>query len=143
MDMMKLATQLLASKLGGSANTDNNMIESVIGGLLGGSGNSGGSGIDLGSIVGNLQSNGLGDIAQSWLGDGDNEHISRDQITSMLGSDKVAQAADALGADQNDLLRGLQDMLPQVIDKSSSGGSLLDSVGGLSGLAGMASKFLK
>lgn len=138
MDMMKLATQLIASKLGGGA--DNSMVESVIGGLLGGSGD---NGMDLGSIVGNLQSNGLGDIASSWLGDGDNAEISTDQITSMLGSDKVAQAAEALGADQNDLLSGLQSMLPQVIDKSSSGGSLLDSVGGIGGLAGLASKFLK
>lgn len=140
MDMMKLATQLLASKLGGDAGGNNDMVQNVIGNLLGGSG---GQGIDLGSIVGSLQNSGLGNLAESWLGDGDNEHISRSQIENMLGSDKVAQAAQELGADQNDLLRGLQNMLPQVIDKSSSGGSLLDSVGGLGGLANMASKFLK
>jgi len=140
MDMMKLATQLLASKLGGNAGGNSDMVQNVIGGLLGGSG---GSGIDLGSLVGNLQNSGLGDIAQSWLGDGDNEHISRSQIESMLGSDKIANAAQQLGADQNDLLRGLQDMIPQVVDKSSSGGSLLDSVGGIGGLASMAGKFLK
>ena len=61
----------------------------------------------------------------------------------MLGSDKIKEAASQLGTDQNDLLRGLQDMMPQVVDKSSSGGSLLDSVGGIEGLAGLASKFLK
>ena len=141
MDMMKLATELLASKLGdtnGGGNTD--LVQSVIGGLLGGSGN---QGIDLGSLVGGLQNSGLGDIAQSWLGDGNNEHISRSQIESMLGSDKIQQAASQLGADQNDLLRGLQDMIPQVVDKSSSGGNLLDAVGGIQGLAGLASKFLK
>lgn len=140
MDMMKLAGQLLASKLGGEAGGNNDMVQNVIGSLLGGSG---GQGIDLGSIVGNLQNSGLGSIAESWLGDGDNAEISGSQIESMLGSDKIAQAAQQLGTDQNDLLRGLQDMLPQVIDKSSSGGSLLDSVGGLGGLASMASKFLK
>jgi uncharacterized protein YidB (DUF937 family) len=140
MDMMKLATQLLASKLGGNAGQSNDMVESVIGNLLGGSG---GSGIDLGSLVGNLQNSGLGDIAQSWLGDGENNGISRSQIESMLGSDKIQSAAQELGADQNDLLRGLQNMLPQVVDKSSSGGSLLDSVGGIGGLASLASKFLK
>lgn len=144
MDIMKLAGQLLASKLGGSAgNSDgasSDMIENVIGGLLGGSG---GNGIDLGSIVGNLQNSGLGDIAESWLGDGDNKEISSSQIEDMLGSDKVAQAAQQLGTDQGDLLSSLQKMLPQVVDKSSSGGSLLDSVGGLGGLASMASKFLK
>jgi len=125
MDMMKLATQLLASKLGGNAGGNSDMVQNVIGSLLGG--NSGG--LDLGSLVGNLKSSGLDDVAESWLGDGDNAHISRSQIESMLGSDKIQNAAQQLGADQNDLLRGLQNMLPQVVDKSSSGGSLLDSVG--------------
>jgi len=143
MDMMKLATQLLASKLGGSgsASGNNDLIQSVIGGLLGGSNNN--AGIDLGSLLGGLQKSGLGDIAESWLGDGDNAHISRSQIENMLGSDKIQAAAQQLGADQNDLLRGLQDMLPQVVDKSSSGGNLLDSVGGIGGLASLAGKFLK
>ena len=140
MDMMKLATQLLASKLGNNAGGSNDMVENVIGSLLGGSG---GSGIDLGSIVGSLQNSGLADVAESWLGDGDNAHISRSQIESMLGSDKIKNAASQLGADQNDLLRGLQNMLPQVVDKSSSGGSLLDAVGGIGGLASLAGKFLK
>ena len=137
---MKLATQLLASKLGNDTGKSNDMVEDVIGRLLGGAET---SGIDLGSLVGNLQNSGLGDIAKSWLGDGDNSSISRSQIEAMLGSDKIQNAAQALGADQNDLLRGLQDMLPQLIDKSSSGGNLLDSVGGIGGLASLAGKFLK
>ena len=141
MDIMDLATKALASKLGGgSSNASNDMISSVLGNLLGGSSN---QGIDLGSLVSNLNSNGLGDLASSWLGDGDNASISGSQLESLLGSDKIQQAASQLGADQGDLLSGLQDMIPQMVDKSSSGGDLLDSVGGLSGLAGMASKFLK
>jgi uncharacterized protein YidB (DUF937 family) len=140
MDMMKLATQLLASKLGNSGGGNADLVQSVIGNLLGGSG---GNGIDLGSLVGGLQNSGMADIAESWLGDGDNAHISRSQIESMLGSGKIQEAASQLGADQNDLLRGLQNMLPQVVDKSSSGGNLLDAVGGIGGLAGLASKFLK
>lgn len=140
MDLMKLATTVLASKLGGSAGGNSDMLQSVIGSLLGGSG---GQGIDLGSLVGNLQGGGLADIAESWLGDGDNAEISESQITDLLGSDKLKQAAQQLGADEGDLLSGLKEMLPQVVDKSSSGGSLLDSVGGIGGLASMASKFLK
>jgi len=138
MDVMKLATTLLASKLGGSGNSD--MIQSVIGKLLGGSGD---SGIDLGSLVGNLQSGGLGDIAESWLGDGDNAEISGSQLEGLLGSDKIQEAASQLGTDSGSLLNGLKDMIPQVVDKSSSGGNLLDSVGGIGGLASLASKFLK
>jgi len=140
MDMMKLATQVLASKLGGNAGGNSDMVQNVIGSLLGGSGD---SGLDLGSLVGNLQNSGLGDIAQSWLGDGDNAEISSSQIESLLGSDKIKEAASQLGADQGDLLSGLKEMIPQVVDKSSSGGSLLDSVGGIGGLASLAGKFLK
>lgn len=140
MDMMKLATQVLASKLGSSASNNDDLLQSVIGNLLGGSG---GQGIDLGSIVGSLQGGGLADIAESWLGNGSNADISPSQIESLLGSDKLKEAASQLGANQDELLAGLREMLPQVVDKSSSDGNLLDAVGGLSGLANLAGKFLK
>ena len=140
MDMMRLATQVLASKLGSSASNNYDLLQSVIGNLLGGSG---GQGIDLGSIVGSLQGGGLADIAESWLGNGSNADISPSQIESLLGSDKLKEAASQLGANQDELLAGLREMLPQVVDKSSSDGNLLDAVGGLSGLANLAGKFLK
>ena len=140
MDLMEMATSMLGSKLNSSSGNNNEMLQSVIQNLLSGSG---GQGIDLGALVGNLQNSGLGDLASSWLGDGDNQGISASQLESVFGADKIAQAAQQLGADQGDVLQGLQDMLPQLVDKSSSGGSLLDSVGGLGGLASMASKFLK
>jgi len=140
MDIMDLATKALASKLGGAANTDSNALSSVLGSLMGGSS---GNGIDLGDLVGKLNDGGLGDLASSWLGDGDNADISTSQVEQLLGSDKIQQAASQLGTSQGELLDGLKSMIPQMVDQSSSGGNLLDSVGGLSGLAGMASKFLK
>lgn len=140
MDIMKLATQLLASNMGSGNNQNADLVQSVIGKLLGGSD---GQGVDLGSLVGALQNGGLSDIAESWLGDGNNVPISKSQLEGLLGSNKIQEAAAQLGADRNDLLAGLQQMIPQVVDKSSSGGSLLDSVGGIGGLAGLASKLLK
>lgn len=136
---MKIGAQLLAAKLGSNANSD--VIQSAIGSLLGGNNSEGG--LDLGSLVGNLQNGGLANIAESWLGDGDNEEISTEQVEGLFGSDKIQEVASQLGADQGDLLAGLKEALPQMVDKSSSGGSLLDSVGGVAGLAGLASKFLK
>ena len=109
MDMMKLATQVLASKLSSSASNNDDLLQSVIGNLLGGSG---GQGIDLGSIVGSLQGGGLADIAESWLGNGSNADISPSQIESLLGSDKLKEAASQLGANQDELLAGLREMLP-------------------------------
>ena len=139
MDIMKIGAQLLASKLGSNVNSD--VIQSAIGGLLGGNNNDGG--LDLSSLVGNLQNGDLSNIAESWLGDGDNEEISEEQVEGLFGSEKIQEMASQLGANQGDVLSGLKEALPQMVDKSSSGGSLLDSVGGVSGLAGLASKFLK
>ena len=136
MDIMNLAKGLLAQKLGG----DNAMIEAAMGSLLGG-GQQGG-GLDIGSLVSGMQAKGLGDVASSWLGDGENADISPDQLKDVLGQDKIAAAAQQLGTDEGSLLDGLKDAIPQMVDKSSSGGNLLDAVGGLGGVANMAKKFL-
>ena len=129
MDLMQLGTQLLASKLGNGANSAS--ITSALGGLLSGSGGQS----SLGGIVAAMQGKGLGAIAESWLGDGDNADISTDQVREVVGSDKIAAMAAELNTDEGSLLDGLKDALPQLVDKSSSGGSLLDSAGGLLGMA--------
>lgn len=132
MDIMNLASGMLAEKLG----VESSVISGAMDSLLGG-----GDKMDLGSLVSSLQSSGLGDVASSWLGDGENADISADQLKDVLGGDKVSAAAAELGTDEGSLLESLKDALPQIIDKSSSGGSLLDSVGGIGGLASMAKKF--
>jgi uncharacterized protein YidB (DUF937 family) len=139
MDLMKLGAQLVMSKLGGGAGTSSDSISSVLGNLLGG-GDNGGDG--MGNILSAMKEKGLGSVADSWLGDGDNKEISSDQLRDVMGGDKVTEMASELGTDENSLLSGLKDALPQMVDKSSSGGSLLDNLGGLSGALGMAKKFL-
>ena len=129
MDLLQLGTQLLAGKLGNGANSAS--ITSALGSLLSGSGEQS----SLGGIVAAMQGKGLGAIAESWLGDGDNADISTDQVREVVGSDKIAAMAAELNTDEGSLLDGLKDALPQLVDKSSSGGSLLDSAGGLLGMA--------
>lgn len=142
MDLMKLGTQLLMSKLGG--NTSESGVTSALSGLLGNS--SGGGGLDLGSLVSQMVSGGgsggLQSMVASWLGDGDNEAIAPNQIKDLLGGDKVSQFASQLGVDEDTAADGLAEAIPQMVDKGSSGGSLLDSVGGISGAVDMAKKFL-
>jgi len=130
MDIMNLAKGMLAQKLGADSDAIGGAMDSLLGD---------GDKLDLGSLVSGFQSKGLGDVASSWLGDGDNTPISADQLKGVLGSEKITQAAAQLGTNENALLDGLKDALPQLIDKSSSGGSLLGSLGGL---GGMAKKFL-
>jgi uncharacterized protein YidB (DUF937 family) len=131
MDFKKLAMNMVAQKLGG----DSDAISGVMDGLLGG-----GDKMDIGSLVGSFKEKGLGDVASSWLGDGENAPVSVDQLKDVLGGEQVAAAAAKLGTDEGSLLESLTGALPQLVDKASSGGNLLESVGGLGGLAGMAKK---
>ena len=129
MDLMQIGSQLIASKLGGGANSE--AITSALGGLMAGkNGNP-----DLGELISSMQSKGLGSVVSSWLGDGQNEEISADQVRDVVGSDKVANMAEQLHTDEDSLLDGLKEALPQIIDKSSRGGSLLDNAGDLLGMA--------
>ena len=41
---------------------------------------------------------------------------------------------------ESEAVGGLQDAMPQMMDQASSGGSLLDSIGGISGAIGLAGK---
>ena len=138
MDLMQLGTQLLSENLG--LQVDANTVSSALSGLLGdGQGN-----VDFASLATKIASSGeLGNVLNSWLGDGANQAISPESILSLLGNSNVSDFASKVGTDSTTAASGLADMLPQVMDKASSGGSLLESVGGLGGLMGAASSFLK
>lgn len=141
MDLMKIGTQLLLSKLGGNASESG--ISSALSSLLGG-GSSANGGLDLGSIVAGMLKNGGGleNIVGSWLGDGDNDAVSGSQIKDILGSDKISAFASELGIDEDVAAESLAEAVPQMVDKGSTGGSLLDAVGGIDGALNLARKFL-
>ncbi len=137
MDIIQIGAQLLQSKLGSNLQTGD--IASALSGLLGG------DNFDIGSLISKMQGNsGLASMAASWLGDGANSAMSGSQVMDIFGKDKVTEFASKLNIDEGTASNGLADMLPQLIDKASSGGSLLDSamgsMGGAGGLMGMAGK---
>jgi uncharacterized protein YidB (DUF937 family) len=137
MDMMKMGSELLANSLGGSA--DSEQASAALSGLLGGSGGN----LDLGALAAKMASSGeLSSVIGSWLGDGGNAGISVESITALFGSPAIADFAAKLGVDPSKAMSALSDVLPQLMDKSSSGGSLLDSIGGAEGLLGAAKSFL-
>ena len=136
---MGAATFANSSKSGDAGSgLDIGNLTSALSGLVGGDRNN--TGIDLSSLVSKMDASGLGAVAKSWLGNGNNESVSTDQITNMFGSDKISEFASKLGLSKDEAAGGLSEALPQMVDKASSGGSLLDSMGGLSGALGMAGK---
>jgi uncharacterized protein YidB (DUF937 family) len=126
MSLLNMAAEILSSKLSKSGNsTSINGLISALKNLLptGGDGD-----LDMSDLVGLLNKGGLASLVTSWLGDGKNSPISVSQIVAILGQDKIASFAKAIGANTDTATKGLSEMLPELIDKNSSGGNLLSSV---------------
>lgn len=131
-----MGAEMLMNKLGGEGGVDLGNAGEMLSGLF----SDGDGNFNMQAMIDKMQESGLGGLADSWLGDGDNEAISPEQVQDVVGVDKIKELASQFGTDEGSLLSGLSEALPQVVDKSSSGGSLLDNLGGLDGVMDMAKK---
>jgi len=73
-----------------------------------------------------FQSKGLGDVISSWIGTGQNQPVTGDQIANVLGSEQIRQFAQKLGFSSEDLSNGLASVLPQIIDHLTPHGQVPD-----------------
>ena len=136
MDIVKLGIELITKQFGG--NVSEEKAGSALLGLLG----NGSGELDIAGLVSKFAGTGaIASVVSSWLGDGANKGINAAQILEMFGSGKVSDFANTLGVDTATAASGLSNVLPTLIDKSSSGGNVLDSVGGIGGALDMAKKF--
>lgn len=78
----------------------------------------------LGNLTSAFQGAGLGNVLQSWLGNGQNLPISGDQVKQVLGSGTIADMAKSAGMGESDTSNALAGLLPQVIDKLSPDGNM-------------------
>jgi uncharacterized protein YidB (DUF937 family) len=92
-------------------------------------------------IVQKFEQAGLGGIAQSWLGAGQNQPVSGEQVQSALGAGPVGQVAEQLGVPPQAAAGHIAQFLPLILDHLSPGGQLPQD-GGLSGLEGLVSRFV-
>lgn len=139
MDILELGAKLLKDNL--NSGTSMTGIQQALGQLLGARNGK----LDLAALVSQVSSGGnLQSIVTSWLGDGANSSISPAQILSIFGEGKIGEFSKQLGIDREQAAGGLAQALPQMIDKFSSGGNLLQSAlgssGGVGGLLGAAKK---
>jgi len=107
----------------GSSGGQADLISAVIG-MLGNSGGQGGGLGGLAGLVAKMQQSGLGDVAASWVGTGENKGIGADQLGQVLGGDMIEGLTRQLGMNQGDLLGQLSQMLPQVVDKLTPQGQI-------------------
>ena len=93
---------------------------SVLGGAAAGSVLSGG----LGNIIKELQDSGHGRAAQSWVGTGANEEIAPKDLANALGSQTLNTLSKQTGLSVDDLLAGLSQHLPDLVDQLTPNGRL-------------------
>jgi uncharacterized protein YidB (DUF937 family) len=91
-----------------------------LGGLLAG----GAGGGMLGDLMRQFNQSGAGDAANSWVSPGDNIPVTPQQIESTFGSDIINQLADQFGINKTELLQGLSDTLPDVVNQLTPDGRL-------------------
>jgi uncharacterized protein YidB (DUF937 family) len=75
-------------------------------------------------IVAQLEQQGLGGVARSWVSQGDNEPISPAQISQGFGSGMLGQLAAKAGMNPQELAAKLSQALPTAIDKLTPGGTI-------------------
>jgi uncharacterized protein YidB (DUF937 family) len=100
------------------------VLKGPLGGLLGGA--AAGSVISggLGDLMKQLQQGGQGDTANSWVGTGQNKAIAPNDLAKALGADQIESLTSQSGMSRDDLLSGLSQYLPKVVDHLTPDGRL-------------------
>lgn len=78
----------------------------------------------LNALTQNFERNGLGQIMSSWIGNGENAPISRDQIKSVLGSNCLANLARKAGISPETAAEYLTKSLPSLVDALTPSGKV-------------------
>jgi uncharacterized protein YidB (DUF937 family) len=96
------------------------LLKGVLGGGAAGGALSGG----LNDLLKQLQQNGQGAAANSWVGTGQNKTIAPKDLASALGADRINSLMAYSGMSREDMLSGLSEHLPNVVDKLTPDGRL-------------------
>ena len=70
---------------------------------------------------------GLGDKARSWVGDGQKQPVSGDEVRRALGDREVDQIAQKAGMPSNEASDELASILPDTVSKLTPGGKIPDA----------------
>ncbi len=131
---MGLLDQVIGGLLGGGGGGNASPMGGVLSSLLGGGGQQspmggqagmggmGGGGV--GGLVSMFEQAGLGHIAQSWVGNGQNQPVSPDQLQSVFGQDRVQSMASQAGMQPQDFLSQLSQHLPNAVNGMTPNGQV-------------------
>lgn len=107
----------LLETLGGGNQSESNPLVGAIGGMISQQGG-------LQGMMNQFSEKGLGDAFSSWVGLGENQSISADQIQKVIGSEQVTALAQKIGIDPAQASAMLSQYLPKIIDKLTPTGQV-------------------
>ena len=124
-----------ASEKGDASGQVNPMI-GIVGGLLAQSGG-------LQGLANKFSQSGQGNAFQSWVGMGENQPVSSNQIQSVLGPEQVNAIATRLGVDPAIVSTFLAEYLPKIVDKLTPAGKIDPAADQQQGLAALLPSLLQ
>jgi uncharacterized protein YidB (DUF937 family) len=78
----------------------------------------------LGNLIRQFQDGGYSRVAQSWVGTGPNEEIAPNDLANALGADTLDALTRQTGMKRADLLSGLSQHLPELVNQLTPSGRL-------------------
>ena len=78
----------------------------------------------LGGLLNQFQQSGLGDVMKSWIGPGQNQPISPNQLGSALGPQTIKILAQKTGMSEQEISTHLSQILPNVVDTLTPNGRM-------------------
>lgn len=94
-------------------------------GMLGGTGSGGQTGLH--QLVDSMHANGLGNVAQSWVGNADKQPITPAQVEQVLSSGQLAELSAKSGIPADQLSSGVATILPHIVSSLTPEGKLPDA----------------
>jgi uncharacterized protein YidB (DUF937 family) len=134
---MGLLDSILSAVSGrGDTSSEGNQLLGVLSGLLAQSGG-------LQGMASKFSQSGQGDAFSSWVGMGENQPVSSNQVQEALGSDQVRAIATKMGVDPNLASQFLAEYLPKIVDKLTPTGKVDPTVDHQQGLAALLPSLLQ
>ena len=108
----------------------------ILGGLLTQAGG-------LQGLASKFSQSGQGDAFSSWVGMGENQSVSTNQIQEALGSDQIRAIASRMGVDPALASNFLAEYLPKIVDKLTPAGKIDPAADHQQGLAALLPSLLQ
>lgn len=96
----------------------------LLGGLLAGGATGGLLNSGLKNLVGDLEQNGQGEAARSWIGTGENQRISESELANAVGINDIDAVAQQTGMPREQVLSSLSEHLPEFVNQLTPDGRL-------------------